>query len=179
MNLAQHYKKDIIPALKEKLVLKNDLQVPKITKVTLNVGVGKSLKDPNFIATVEDSLTRMTGQKPIRTKARKSIAGFKIRQGLVIGLSVTLRKKRMYDFLEKMLTFAFPRVRDFRGIEEKSVDKQGNLSVGFRENLPFPEIKSDEIERMHGLEVCVTTNAKDRASGLALFRLMGFPFKKS
>ena len=177
-NLATKYTKEITPLLKERLGLKNNLQVPKVLKVTLNVGVGKSLKEPNFITMVEDSLTRISGQKPIRTKAKKSIAGFKIREGMVIGLAVTLRKKRMYDFLEKLLNVAFPRIRDFRGIDAKAVDKQGNLSVGFRENLPFPEIKSDEIERMHGLEICINTNAKTREVGLELFTLLGFPFKK-
>lgn len=177
-NLRAHYQKDIVPKLKEQLGLANALQVPKILKVTLNVGVGKSLKEPNFIATVEDSLTRISGQKPIRTKAKKSIASFKIREGLVIGLAVTLRKERMYDFLEKLIAVTLPRVRDFRGLDAKAIDKQGNLTIGFRENLPFPEIKSDEIERVHGLEVCISTNARSRDAGLALFTLLGVPFKK-
>lgn len=173
-----HYQKSVIPALQKQFGFSNAFQVPKITKVTLNVGIGKSLKDPNVVAVVEDSLTRIAGQKPIRTKAKKSIASFKVRAGQVIGLSVTLRKARMLDFLEKLVHVALPRVRDFRGLDVSAVDKQGNLNIGFRENLAFPEIKSDEIERTHGLEVNITSNAKTREEGIALFTLLGFPFKK-
>lgn len=178
MTISEKYKTTIVPELKKQLGLKNDFQVPRVMKVTLNVGVGKSLKDANYIAIVEDSLTRISGQKPVRTKAKKSIASFKIREGLVIGLMVTLRKKRMYDFLEKLVNVALPRVRDFRGLDPKIIDKQGNLNVGFRENLAFPEIKSDEMEHTHGLEVNITTNAGSKEKGLALFTLMGFPFRK-
>lgn len=178
MNFETRFKKEIVPALKKELELKNDLQVPRMLKVTLNVGVGKSLKDPNYLASVEDSLTRIAGQKPIRTKAKKSISSFKIRQGLVVGLKVTLRKKRMYDFLEKLFAFTLPRVRDFRGLDMKAIDKQGNLSIGFKEQLPFPEVRSDEIDRVHGIEVAITTNASNRKAGLALFRAVGVPFKE-
>ncbi len=174
----EKYKTHATPALLKEFGLKNILQVPRVTKVSLNVGVGKSLKDQNFLASVESSLTRISGQKPVRTRAKKSIAAFKIREGLVVGLSVTLRKKRMFDFLDKLINVALPRVRDFRGLDTKSVDKQGNLTIGFRENLPFPEIKSDEIEHTHGLEVTIATNARSREKGLALFTLMGIPFKK-
>lgn len=173
-----HYKTSVVPALKERFSLTNALQVPRITKVTLNVGVGKSLKDSGVLAVVEESLTRITGQRPVKTKAKKSIASFKIRKGMVVGFSVTLRKKRMVDFLEKLVSVALPRVRDFRGLDPKAVDRAGNLSIGFRENLSFPEIKSDEIERTHGLEVSITTTAKNREQGLALFTLLGFPLKK-
>ncbi|MDO8572111.1 MAG: 50S ribosomal protein L5 [bacterium] len=178
MNLETRIKKEITPALKKELGLKNDFQVPRIVKVTLNVGVGKSLKDPNYLSSVEDSFTRIAGQKPVRTKAKKSISSFKIRQGLVVGLKATLRKKRMYDFLEKLFTVTLPRVRDFRGLDLKAIDKQGNLSIGFKEHLPFPEVRSDEIERVHGLEVAITTNAGTHQAGLALFRALGVPFKE-
>ncbi|MDO8490279.1 MAG: 50S ribosomal protein L5 [bacterium] len=177
-NITTTYKEIVIPELKKQFGFTNAIQVPKITKVTLNVGVGKSLKDPNFISMVEDSITRIAGQKPIRTKAKKSIASFKVREGQVIGLTVTLRKQRMLDFLNKLLNVALPRVRDFRGLDIKGIDKQGNLNIGFRENLAFPEIKSDEIERTHGLEVNITTTAKSFEQGAALFTLLGFPFKK-
>ncbi|MBI4268364.1 50S ribosomal protein L5 [Candidatus Uhrbacteria bacterium] len=180
MNAFQtHYQKKVIPELQKQFDFKNAFQVPRITKVTLNVGVGKSLKDPNYVGIVEDSLARIAGQKPVRTKAKKSIASFKVRAGQVVGLSVTLRKARMLDFLEKLIHVALPRVRDFRGLDVKSVDRQGNLNIGFRENLAFPEIKSDEIERTHGLEVNISSNAKNREEGVALFTLLGFPFKKN
>lgn len=164
--------------MKKQFGYANVLQVPKITKITVNVGVGKGLKDAQFIGTAEENLTRITGQKPVKTKAKKSIATFKIREGMVVGLKVTLRKKRMYDFFDKLLTFVFPRTRDFQGISDSVVDKQGNCNVGFKENTAFPEMKSDELERIHGLEVAITTNAHSHEEGLALFTHFGFPFKK-
>lgn len=176
--LHAYYLKEIVPKMKKQFGYANALQVPRIQKITVNVGVGKGLKDAQFIATAEENLTRITGQKPVRTKAKKSIATFKIREGMVVGLKVTLRKKRMYDFLGKLLTFTFPRTRDFQGISESTVDKQGNCTVGFKENVAFPEMKSDELERIHGLEISVTTNARTREKGLALFTYFGFPFKK-
>ncbi|MBI4250151.1 50S ribosomal protein L5 [Candidatus Uhrbacteria bacterium] len=171
------YTKEVVPALKKEFGYTNTFQVPRIMSVTVNVGVGKLLKDPEFVAVVEQTLTRITGQKPIRTKAKKSIAGFKLRAGQVVGVTVTLRKKRMYDFLDRLFTFALPRIRDFRGIDAKCVDAQGNVTIGFRENLPFPEIRPDEIERVHGLEVSIRTSAHSRDEGLRLFALLGFPFR--
>lgn len=171
------YKKDIVPALKKQLECANDRQVPALVKVVLNVGVGRSLKDPNFLELVESSLTRISGQKPVRTRAKKSIAAFKIRQGMVVGFSVTIRKKRMYDFIQRFVMFTLPRTRDFRGIDQKVIDAHGNMSIGIKESIIFPEIKSDEIEKVHGLEVCIHTNAKTREHGLALFKALGFPFK--
>ncbi len=176
-NLYKKYQKETVPILQKEFELKNTLQVPRIVRVTVNVGVGKSSKDPEFVSVVENTLSRITGQKPIRTLAKKSIASFKIREGQVVGVAVTLRKKRMYDFLDKLLAFALPRVRDFRGIDAKNVDAQGNITIGFRENLTFPEIRPDEIERVHGLEVSITTTARSRDKGLRLFTLLGFPFK--
>lgn len=177
--IEQVYKKTVVPALQKQFSLGNVFEVPKICKISLNVGIGKSLKDPNYLSMVEGSLTRIAGQKPVRTKAKKSIASFKIREGMVVGLSVTLRKKRMYDFLDKLVHVVLPRVRDFRGLDSRAVDRQGNFSIGFRENLAFPEIRSDEIENTHGLEVTIATNARDREKGLVLFTLLGFPFKKT
>lgn len=177
-DLALYYTKEIVPKMKKQFGYANILQVPRITKITVNVGVSKGLKDAQFIGTVEENLARITGQRPVKTKAKKSIATFKIREGMVVGVKVTLRKKRMYDFLNKLLTFVFPRTRDFRGVSESIIDKQGNCNVGFKENIAFPEIKSDELERIHGLEVTLSTNASSREEGLALFRYFGFPFKE-
>lgn len=177
-SFSHRYTTVVVPALMKEWGYMNALQVPKVIKVTVNVGVGKALKDSNILDSVEHSLLRITGQKPVRTKAKKSIANFKVRQGVVLGVKVTLRKKRMYDFLEKLVAVALPRIRDFRGLELSSVDAQGNLSIGFKENLAFPEIKSDEIEHTHGLEITISTNAHSYDRGVALFSLLGFPFKK-
>lgn len=172
-------KKDIVSTLKKQLGCANNHQVPALVKVVLNVGVGKSLKDQNFLELVETSLIRISGQKPVRTRAKKSIAAFKIREGMVVGFCVTLRKKRMMDFIQRLVMFALPRTRDFRGIEQKSVDAHGNMSLGIKESIIFPEIKSDEIEKIHGLEVCINTSANTREEGLALFKALGFPFKSA
>lgn len=176
--ITQQYKETVVPALMKCFEYSNIHQVPKITKVTLNIGLGRVSKDPAFIEVAESNLTAISGQKPVRNKAKKSIAGFKIRQGQVVGMSVTLRKQRMYDFLEKLVSMTLPRVRDFHGIDKKYVDQHGNLNIGFRENAAFPEVKSDELERLHGLEVNVTTTARNREEGLALFTELGFPFKQ-
>lgn len=178
MRLHQEYKKNIIPKLKEKFNYKNDLAVPKLDKVVVNVGFGKHTKEKKYIDNIINSLIRITGQKPVLTKAKKSISAFKVREGSIIGAMATLRGKRMYDFIEKLIHVSFPRVRDFRGISEKSVDTRGNLSVGFREHLAFPEIKADEVDKIHGLEICIGTTAKNREDGLELLKSLGFPFKK-
>ena len=178
MNLKEVYQKKVVPELEKQFGYKNELQVPKLEKVVLNVGLSKGLKDANFMDVVESTLTRITGQKPLKTKAKKSISNFKIRQGMVIGMKVTLRGRRMYDFIEKLIKVTLPRVRDFRGLDEKILDKNGNLNIGIKENLAFPEIKADEIEKIHGLEIAVITTAKTRAESLALLFALGFPFKK-
>jgi len=178
MSLKDKYKKEIVPKLKEKFGFKSDLEAPKVNKIVLNVGFGRHTKEKAYIETVVSGLTRMTGQKPILTKAKKSISSFKIREGMTIGAAVTLRGKRMYDFLEKLIHVSFPRVRDFRGISEKSVDRNGNLTIGFKEHISFPEIKADEVENIFGLEVCVNTSSEKREEGLELLKLLGFPFKK-
>lgn len=172
------YTKEIVPKLKGQFGVKNTLAVPRLEKVVINVGLSKGLKDAAFIDAAESTLTRITGQKPVKTKAKKSISNFKIRQGMVIGMMVTLRGKRMYDFVEKLISITLPRVRDFRGISPKHVDKNGNLNLGIREHLAFPEIKADEIDRLHGLEIALVTNARNRERGLALFEALGFPFIK-
>jgi len=177
MTLKERYNKEIAPALAKDFGIKNPLAVPKVTAVTVSLGASHGLKDAKFLDSAEDTLTRITGQKPVRTKAKKSIASFKIREGMVVGMRVTLRGPRMWHFLEKLLKVTFPRIRDFRGISPKMIDEGGNVSVGFREFLAFPEIRPDEVERVHGLEVTVSTTAHDRDKGRALLTALGFPFK--
>lgn len=176
--LQTQYEKEIAPALLKELEVENPHAVPRFVKATINVGLKQGLKDPKFVDTVEHTLTKISGQKPVKTKARKSIAGFKIREGNVVGMMVTIRGRRMFDFIEKIITLTLPRVRDFRGLSEKSVDEHGNLTIGFREVIAFSEITPEETEIMHGLEVTIVTSAEDRASGLALLKAAGFPFKE-
>jgi large subunit ribosomal protein L5 len=179
MNLSEFYKKKIVPELKTRFGYKNDMQVPKIEKVVLNVGLSKGLKDSIFIEAAESTLMRISGQKPLKTRAKKSISNFKIRKGMVIGMKVTLRGKRMYDFLEKLIKVTLPRVRDFRGLSYENFDQNGNLNIGIREHIAFPEIKADEIEKLHGLEIAIISTAKNKEESLALFTALGFPFKKA
>ena len=175
--LREKYDKTIVPEMMKRFNYKNRMSVPKLKLVSVNVGMSTNLlKDPKIPETVEKTLTRITGQKPVKTLAKKSIASFKIREGQHIGMKVTLRGARMWHFLEKLIHVTLPRIRDFRGISTKLVDKQGNLSMGFKEYVAFPEIRSDEIERLHGVQVTVTTSAESREEGLELFKLMGFPF---
>ncbi len=176
--LKEKYIKEIIPQMKEKFGYKNDLAVPKLEKVTLNVGIPSAKRDEKFLELVENTLTRISGQKPVFTKAKKAISAFKIRQGNIVGAKVTLRGERMYDFVDKLVNIALPRVRDFRGIKKTAVDKQGNLNIGFKEHIAFPEIDPNEVEVIHGLEVAVTTTAKDYEQGFELLKLLGFPFQK-
>ncbi len=177
MHLKQKYQKEIVPKMIEKFGYKNLMAVPKLTKVVINAGVGRNAKDKNFIDNVVSSLERISGQKPVQTKAKQSISAFKTRKGMIIGVAVTLRGQRMYDFMEKLINITFPRIRDFRGIDPKQVDKLGNLAVGFKEHIAFPEIKADEVQNIHGLQVCMSTTAKTYEEGLELFKLMGFLFK--
>ena len=177
MTLKERYAKEIAPKLAKELGIKNPLAVPKVTGVTLAVGLGASQKDAKLTETAESVLRRITGQQPVKTKAKKSISNFKIRQGMVVGMRVTLRGPRMWHFLEKFLSVTFPRIRDFRGISPKLVDARGNITVGFKEFLAFPEIRPDEVERVHGLQVTVSTTAGSKAKGLALLTALGFPFK--
>jgi large subunit ribosomal protein L5 len=177
MNLKEYYLKKIVPELTKKFGYKNQMQVPKLEKVVLNVGLSKGLKDASFMDIVESTLTRISGQRPIKTKSKKSISNFKIRQGMIIGMKVTLRGKRMYDFIEKLVKITLPRVRDFRGLDWKILDKEGNLNLGIKEHISFPEIRSDEIEKVHGLEAAIVTTAKNPEEAKALFVALGFPFK--
>lgn len=178
MRLKEKYQKEIVPILKKELNLKNDMLAPRLTKVVLNIGFGRHFKEKEYIADVERAFTKISGQKPVMTKSKKSISAFKIRDGLVIGAKVDLRGERMYDFVEKLVSITFPRVRDFRGINAKAIDRAGNLTIGFKDQTAFPEIKVEEINNTFGLEVCLATNAKNEKEGLALFTALGFPFKK-
>lgn len=177
MNLKEKYQKEIVPKMEAKFGYKNHMAVPRLTKVVLNSGVGRNAKDKGFVDSVVSSLERISGQKPVLTKAKQSVSAFKTRKGMVIGVAVILRNKRMFDFVEKLVNITFPRIRDFRGISVKQVDNCGNLTVGFKEHVAFPEIKADETDNVHGLGICLATTAKTYEEGLELFRLMGFPFK--
>ncbi|MSR85276.1 50S ribosomal protein L5 [Candidatus Uhrbacteria bacterium] len=179
MTLKERYQKDILPTLQKELKLKQAAQAPKPLKVVVSVGLSQGIKDTKFLDIVEQTLIRITGQKPVKTKAKKSIASFKIREGMIVGTMVTLRGDRMWHFLTRLVGATFPRVRDFRGIDPKHVDGRGNLSVGFREHLPFPEIRPDEVERVHGLQITVASSAGSHEAGLLLFKALGFPFRKA
>ena len=178
MSLYEKYKKEVIPALVKELGYKNIMQAPKITRVVVNAGIGRFIKEAGYIENVEKNLNRITGQKPVRTVAKKAISNFKIRAGQEIGVMVTLRGPRMYHFLEKLLTVTFPRVRDFHGISDQSFDGQGNYTIGFKENIAFPEVKTEEADKIHGLQIIINTTAKNRKEGRALFAKLGFPFTK-
>lgn len=171
------YNEKIAPQLKESLGIKSVMSVPKIRKVTVNSGLSAK-RDAKFIDTIVETLRDITGQQPVQSKARKSIAGFKIREGMVLGAMVTLRGERMWSFIDKLVNVVFPRIRDFRGIPESSVDRDGNFNYGFREHLAFPEVQPDAVDRVHGLQVTITTTAKTHEEGLALFKALGFPFIK-
>lgn len=178
MNLKEIYKKEIIPHLLKDFNFKNSNAVPRLEKVVINVGFGKLIKEPKILETVESTLRRISGQKPVFSKAKKSISNFKMRKGQIIGAKVTLRGKRMFDFLGKLIKITLPRVRDFRGVPLKSLDSQGNLTIGFKEFLAFPEIRPDEVEKVHGLEVTIVSNSKKREVAKQLFTYLGFPFSK-
>lgn len=177
-NLYNFYKKEVVPALKKEFGYKSVMQVPRVAKVVINVGVGKFLKEPNFIENVEKNLAKITGQKPVRTKSKKAISNFKIRENMDIGVVVTLRGPKMYFFLERLLAVTFPRTRDFRGISDKSFDGLGNYNLGFKENAAFPEIKAGEAEKVHGLQIVISTTATNKEEGKALLTKLGFPFVK-
>ena len=178
MNLQKEFQTKIVPALQTELGYKNAMAVPKPLKVTLNVGMSRALKEPAFAEVIEANIIQIAGQKPVKTLSKKSISNFKIRQGQVVGMKVTLRGKRMFDFLEKFIKVTLPRIKDFRGLLPKIIDRKGNLNIGIRESIAFPEIKAEEIEKIHSLEVSVTANAKNSTEGEALWRALGFPIIK-
>lgn len=171
------YQKEILPQLKKQLALDNVMEVPKVTKITLNMGVGEAVNDKKAIEAAVADMRLIAGQEPVVTKARKSIAGFKIRDGWPVGCKVTLRGVQMYEFLDRLVTIALPRVRDFRGLSPKSFDGQGNYSLGIKEQIVFPEIDYDKVDKIRGLDICVSTTAKDAEQGRALLAAFNFPFK--
>lgn len=177
-SLKERYKKEIVPALQKELGLDNVMQVPRLQKIVLNIGIGKSQGDAKVLDAAVEDLTTITGQKPVVTKARKSIANFKLREGVAIGVKVTLRGDRMWSFYDRLVNVALPRVRDFRGISANAFDGRGNYTMGFSEQLIFPEIQYDNIEQVRGLEVTIVTSARSDDEGRQLLKLMGMPFKK-
>lgn len=176
-NLKEVYDKEIRSKLKEELGLDNVMEVPRITKITLNMGVGEALGDKKVLEHAVSNLEQISGQKVVVTKARKSIAGFKVREGWPIGCKVTLRKERMYEFLERLVSISIPRIRDFRGISPKSFDGRGNFSMGVSEQIIFPEIDYDKVDTLRGLDITITTTARNNDEGRALLKAFNFPFK--
>jgi large subunit ribosomal protein L5 len=176
-NLKEVYNSEIVPKLREEFGYKNVMEVPKITKITINMGVGDAAQDRKAIEGALGDLTMISGQKPLITKARKSVAGFKIREGWPIGCKVTLRSQRMYEFLQRLVDVAIPRMRDFRGLNPKSFDGRGNYSMGVREQIIFPEIDYDKIDKVRGMDITITTTAKSDDEARALLRAFNFPLK--
>jgi len=174
--LKDYYRSNVVKHLMQELNYTNVMQVPKILKITLNMGVGEAVNDKKILTNATEDLAKIAGQKPIVTNAKKSIAGFKIREGWPIGCKVTLRGDRMYEFLDRLLSVALPRVRDFRGLNKKSFDGQGNYNLGVKEQIVFPEIQYDKVDAVRGLDICITTSAKTDAEGFALLQALQFPF---
>jgi large subunit ribosomal protein L5 len=172
------YKESVVPALLKEYGYKSIMQVPRIEKITLNMGVGEALNDKKLLENAVADLAAISGQKPLVTKARKSVAGFKIREGYPIGCKVTLRGERMWEFLERLISIAMPRIRDFRGVSAKSFDGRGNYSMGVREQIIFPEIDYDKVDKIRGLDVTITTSATSDEEGRALLAAFNFPFRK-
>ena len=171
------YKEKILPALVEQFAYKSIMQAPRITKITLNMGVGGAVADKKVLQSALSDMEKISGQKPVITLARKSIAGFKIRDDMPIGCKVTLRSDKMYEFLDRLISISIPRIRDFRGLSPKSFDGRGNYSMGVKEQIIFPEIDYDKIDTLRGMDITITTSAQTNDEGLALLKLFNFPFK--
>ena len=178
IRLKDKYKKVIIPALMKEFSYKNIMQVPKITSIVLNVGMGEGIQDIKLIEAAVKELTTISGQKAVITRAKKSIATFKLREGMPVGTMVTLRGDRMYEFLDKFISFALPRIRDFKGVSPKSFDGRGNYALGIKEQIIFPEISYDKISNMHGMDIIMVTSAETNEEGRSLLKHMGMPFRK-
>ncbi len=174
--LKERYNKEIAPALQQRFSYDNVMEIPKLVKVVINIGVGEAIGNPKAMDGAVADLLKITGQKPVITKAKKSIAAFKVRTGMNIGVKVTLRSERMYDFTDKLINIALPRVRDFRGVSDRSFDGRGNYSMGLREQLMFPEINYDQIDKLRGMDIVFVTTAKSDEEAKALLSLMGMPF---
>jgi large subunit ribosomal protein L5 len=175
--LQEYYKEKIVPQLREELGLENAMQIPRITKITLNMGLGEAIANKKVLESATDDLSRISGQKPVVTKARKSVANFKVREGWPIGCKVTLRRERMYEFLDRLVSVAIPRIRDFRGLSPKSFDGRGNYSLGLREQIVFPEIDYDKVDKIRGMDITVVTSARTDEEGRELLKLMNMPFR--
>ena len=176
--LQEQYKNELAGEIQKKLGLKNTQEVPKITKITINMGVGDAVADKKVLEKARADMERIGGQKPVIRRARKSVAAFKIRDGMPIGCKVTLRRERMYEFLDRLVNIAIPRIRDFRGLNPKSFDRAGNYSMGVQEQIIFPEINYDEIDAIRGMDITITTTARNPEEGRALLEAFNFPFKK-
>ena len=178
MNLKETFNQELLPQLKEKLGIDNILAVPKLTKVVINMGVGEALTDKKHLESAVNDLELIAGQKAVITKAKKSVASFKLREGWPVGCKVTLRGERMYDFIERLVNIAIPRERDFRGLNPKSFDGQGNYSMGIKEQIIFPEINYDNIDKIRGMDISINTSATNKEDAKALLEVLNFPFKK-
>lgn len=176
--LKDKYTEDAVPALKEKFGYKNIYEIPKLEKIVINMGVGEAAQNVKILDTAVKELTKIAGQKPVITRAKKSIAAYKLREGMPVGTTVTLRGKRMYEFLQKLTSAALPRIRDFRGLNDKSFDGRGNYSLGLNEQMLFPEIKYDDVDKTRGMDISIVTSAKTDEEGKALLAELGMPFKK-
>ena len=176
--LQQYYRDKVVPQLRKELGVANVMEVPKILKITVNMGVGEAVADKKVIEAAAGDLAKITGQKPVLCQARKSIASFKVRDGLAIGCKVTLRGARMYEFLDRLISVAMPRIRDFRGVSARSFDGRGNYNMGVKEQIIFPEIQYDQIDQIRGMDITITTTAKDDKAGRALLEAFQFPFRK-
>ena len=176
--LQEKYQNELMGELQQKLGLKNPMEVPRITKITLNMGVGGAIADKKVLENARADMEKIAGQRPVTCKARKSVAAFKIRDGMPIGCKVTLRRERMYEFLDRLVNIAIPRIRDFRGLNPKGFDKQGNYSMGVQEQIIFPEINYDEVDAIRGMDITITTTARNAAEGKALLEVFNFPFKR-
>jgi large subunit ribosomal protein L5 len=176
--LKQIFNEKIVPELKQKLELKNTMEVPRILKITVNMGVGEAVADKKVMDAATADMAKITGQKPAVTKAKKSVATFKVRDGQAIGCKVTLRGDRMYEFLDRLVSIAIPRIRDFRGISGRSFDGRGNYSLGVKEQIIFPEIQYDQIDQIRGMDITISTSARDDKHGRALLEAFNFPFRK-
>jgi len=175
--LHDQYKAEIVPKLKEKFGYRNVMQVPRLSKVVVNMGLGDAIENVKVIETASAEIGIITGQKPVVTKARKSIANFKLREGVPIGVMVTLRRDRMYHFLDKLIAIALPRVRDFKGVSPRGFDGRGNYTIGIKEQIMFPEVNYDKIDKIRGMNITIVTTARTDEEGLELLRLMGMPFR--
>ncbi|MGA2193223.1 MAG: 50S ribosomal protein L5 [Nitrospirota bacterium] len=177
LRMKEKYAKDVVPALMKEFSYKNSMQVPKVMKVVVNVGLGEAIQNPKLLDAAVKEMSDITGQKPVVRKARKSIASFKLREGMSIGCMVTLRRDKMWEFLDRLINVSLPRIRDFKGVSGKAFDGRGNYTLGLKEQFIFPEIDYDKVEMVHGMDIAIVTSAKSDEEGKALLRYIGMPFR--